>query len=342
MQKRGTLSRNRSLFVPSWLTDFLHTVSSKRELNQLHPSFGVIINHHPWWVVCLQGYPSSFQNIITIVEILMNISTTPKQEEIIKKRKRSLSFSNVRFVENMCGLSEQEQESPEWEQILKGIEKLPYKILNCESSYKSETSVIDDPPFRIVKELGISAPCNRSVVYFSRHGESEYNVQDRIGGNPKLTPRGILYARSLAQYFAGNCDIQIWTSTLFRTIMTASYVKSSFTREKTNLLNELHSGYFDGLTYREIEEKFPLEAPVKGGGGGNSINPPLLIVSHQAALRCIFGYLLNLTSDKIPYIVIPQHTIIKVTYMDGHNILEYIRMPVEHVENGVSMSKMKE
>ncbi|XP_040580508.1 uncharacterized protein [Lepeophtheirus salmonis] len=279
----------------------------------------------------------------------------------------------------MCGLSEQEQESPEWEQILKGIEKLPYKILNCESSYKSETSVIDDPPFRIVKELGISAPCNRSVVYFSRHGESEYNVQDRIGGNPKLTPRGILYARSLAQYFAGNCDIQIWTSTLFRTIMTASYVKSSFTREKTNLLNELHSGYFDGLTYREIEEKFPLEslnrkndklryqypggesyldcctrlepfittlekyrAPVKGGGGGNSINPPLLIVSHQAALRCIFGYLLNLTSDKIPYIVIPQHTIIKVTYMDGHNILEYIRMPVEHVENGVSMSKMKE
>ena len=34
-------------------------------------------------------------------------------------------------------------------------------------------------------------------IYLSRHGESEYNVQDRVGGNSKLSEKGEKYAQSL-------------------------------------------------------------------------------------------------------------------------------------------------
>ena len=89
----------------------------------------------------------------------------------------------------------------------------------------------------------------------------------------------------------------------------------------------------------------------------------LLVIAHQAILRCIFGYLLQTKLDEIPYIKIPQHTVIQVTSLpkyDGcsgkttpcetekrdtimsQNIpytedvcsIEYVRMPIEHAEQG--------
>ena len=39
-----------------------------------------------------------------------------------------------------------------------------------------------------------------SISFSNRHGESEYNVQERIGGDPDLTVRGHRYAKALGQY----------------------------------------------------------------------------------------------------------------------------------------------
>ena len=39
------------------------------------------------------------------------------------------------------------------------------------------------------------------TMFFSRHGESEFNVTDRIGGDSPLSQRGALYAKALARYF---------------------------------------------------------------------------------------------------------------------------------------------
>ena len=38
------------------------------------------------------------------------------------------------------------------------------------------------------------------VLYISRHGESMYNLDNRIGGNPSLSPRGKQYARALGTH----------------------------------------------------------------------------------------------------------------------------------------------
>lgn len=51
--------------------------------------------------------------------------------------------------------------------------------------------------------LGVlSSPVKRNQLYFfSRHGESEYNILGRIGGNADLSSRGKCYAESLTKYF---------------------------------------------------------------------------------------------------------------------------------------------
>lgn len=34
-------------------------------------------------------------------------------------------------------------------------------------------------------------------IYLSRHGESEYNIEDRLGGNSNLSDKGRKYAKAL-------------------------------------------------------------------------------------------------------------------------------------------------
>lgn len=37
-------------------------------------------------------------------------------------------------------------------------------------------------------------------IWFSRHGESQFNAQGRIGGDSPLSPRGMLYAEKLNEF----------------------------------------------------------------------------------------------------------------------------------------------
>lgn len=81
------------------------------------------------------------------------------------------------------------------------------------------------------------------VFYLSRHGQSEYNLSGKIGGDSGLTEAGREFARRLA-VFAHNtvgmsietdpetgeekrtpCPARLWTSTLRRTKETAQYIK---------------------------------------------------------------------------------------------------------------------
>jgi len=39
----------------------------------------------------------------------------------------------------------------------------------------------------------------------------------------------------------------------------------------------------------------------------------ILIISHQAVLRCLYAYFHNLSQEDLPYIKIPLHTLIKLT-----------------------------
>ena len=65
-------------------------------------------------------------------------------------------------------------------------------------------------------------------ILLTRHGESEYNVRGRIGGDSPLSPSGETYAIKVAEFvgkrLGGEGTASIWTSTLQRTVRTARHI----------------------------------------------------------------------------------------------------------------------
>lgn len=39
----------------------------------------------------------------------------------------------------------------------------------------------------------------------------------------------------------------------------------------------------------------------------------ILIIAHQATIRCMYAYFMNMTHDELPYAPIPLHTVIELT-----------------------------
>jgi broad specificity phosphatase PhoE len=79
-------------------------------------------------------------------------------------------------------------------------------------------------------------------------------LDDKIGGDSGLSPRGMQYALKLPELVAkniGDRPLTVWTSTMTRTIQTAQYLP--FPKKQWKALDELDTGVCDGMTYTEIE-----------------------------------------------------------------------------------------
>ncbi|KAJ3051029.1 Fructose-2,6-bisphosphatase [Rhizophlyctis rosea] len=178
--------------------------------------------------------------------------------------------------------------------------------------------------------------------YFSRHGESVYNLQGKIGGDSDISPRGEAFAKRLPGLIKDNLGVEtrltVWTSTLKRTRQTAAFME--WPQVQWKQLDELDSGVCDGMTYEEIEVRFPNDYLERDEDkynyryhGGESyrdlvqrLEPIILelerhhepdhsimIVGHQAVLRAIYAYFLNYSLEELPYIKIPLHAVVKLT-----------------------------
>jgi 6-phosphofructo-2-kinase / fructose-2,6-biphosphatase 1 len=196
---------------------------------------------------------------------------------------------------------------------------------------------------------------NQGTIYLTRHGESEYNLHGRIGGDSNLSERGWSYAHNLAVHFQalGLSNLSIWTSTLRRTQQTAHFFGKKTDAWKA--LDEIDAGVCDGMTYEEIAEKFPEEFARRDDDkynyrypGGESyrdlvarLEPvimelerttaPVLVIAHQALLRCLLAYFLDKRSEELPYISVPLHTVFKLT-PGGHGYkMEEIQLSIDAV-----------
>ncbi|ETN37696.1 uncharacterized protein HMPREF1541_07319 [Cyphellophora europaea CBS 101466] len=180
-------------------------------------------------------------------------------------------------------------------------------------------------------------------IWLSRHGESEYNVLKLIGGDSNLSPRGEEYAKILPELLIKSGipkdqKVVVWTSTLLRTNQTARHVveQLGFRKLEWKALDEIDGGICDGYTYRQIAEKWPEDFAARDSDkyhyrypGGESyadvvarLEPIIMelereenviIVTHQAILRCIYAYFNETPSDESPWQKIPLHTLIKLT-----------------------------
>nr|XP_032827466.1 LOW QUALITY PROTEIN: 6-phosphofructo-2-kinase/fructose-2,6-bisphosphatase 3-like [Petromyzon marinus] len=175
----------------------------------------------------------------------------------------------------------------------------------------------------------------RSIL-LCRHGESDSNVQGRIGGDQGLTARGRQFAGALCRYVEDQnaLALRVWTSQLRRAIQTAEALALPY--EQWKPLNELDAGICEEMTYDEIEQRFPEEFSLRAASkyhyrypNGESyqdlvqrLEPVImelerqenvLVVCHQAVLRCLLAYFLDKGADELPYLKCPLHTVFKLT-----------------------------
>lgn len=174
-------------------------------------------------------------------------------------------------------------------------------------------------------------------IFFSRHGESQYNVEGKIGGDSDLSPRGWMYAKALPQLIKdniGDAPLTVWHSTLRRTGQTASELP--YPKLAWKSLDELDAGVCDAMTYEEIEKYYPEDYANRDDDkfnyryrGGESYRDVvvrlepiimelerqenILIIGHQAIIRCLYAYFHALSQEDLPYIKIPLHTVIQLT-----------------------------
>ena len=130
--------------------------------------------------------------------------------------------------------------------------------------------------------------------------------------------------------------LTIWTSTLKRTNQTARFLPEKHLQLRWKALDELDSGACDGLTYQEIEDQYPEDFRARDDDkynyryrGGESYrdvvirlepiimelerSENIVIVTHQAVLRCIYAYFMNVPQERSPWMEVPLHTLIKLT-----------------------------
>jgi broad specificity phosphatase PhoE len=173
-------------------------------------------------------------------------------------------------------------------------------------------------------------------IYLTRHGESMLNVKGKIGGNSDLSERGQKYALALKDFLKKEAikDMKVWTSHLKRTIQTAAHLNVPV--EQWHALNEIDAGECEAMSYEEIQSVYPKEFAYRDQDKfhyryprGESyqdlvhrLEPVImelerqknvLVICHQAVMRCILAYFLNKTTGELPYIECPLHTVVKLT-----------------------------
>ncbi|KAL0268490.1 UNVERIFIED_CONTAM: hypothetical protein PYX00_010415 [Menopon gallinae] len=193
------------------------------------------------------------------------------------------------------------------------------------------------------------------TIYLTRHGESEQNLEGRIGGDSDLSPRGRQYAKALANFIDQQeiSGLRVWTSWLRRTIQTAADVIAP--QERWKALNEIDAGICEEMTYEEIAAKFPQDFAARDENKftyryprGESyedlvarLEPVImelerqgnvLVVSHQAVLRCLLAYFLDKNSDELPYLQVPLHTVMKLTPVAYGCRVEFIKLGIDAVD----------
>ncbi|PRP89620.1 hypothetical protein PROFUN_00884 [Planoprotostelium fungivorum] len=189
-------------------------------------------------------------------------------------------------------------------------------------------------PSRIIHFL-MNLHITPRAIWLTRHGESEYNTQERIGGDSGLTHQGDEYAHALGDWVQNHDkhkdNFVVWTSTMKRSIATAQYINN----HKVNLqaLDEIDAGICDGMTYDEIASAMPEEYAARAANKlryryphGESyvdviqrLEPvlfemerekyPILIVAHQAVIRALYAYFMDIDAEECPYIPIAMHTV---------------------------------
>jgi broad specificity phosphatase PhoE/predicted kinase len=173
-------------------------------------------------------------------------------------------------------------------------------------------------------------------LFLVRHGETTFNLEDRIGGDPELTARGWAQAEAMAEHFSQDQIPLVFTSALKRAQQTAIPIarrQQGCTIIPLVEFNEIRSGICDEMSYREIQEQMPELARARKRDKYSYVYPQgesyatmeeriergirkvfylgepddnIMIVGHRAVNRMILSYFVYRQKEEVPYIFMPQ------------------------------------
>jgi len=207
-------------------------------------------------------------------------------------------------------------------------------------------------------------------IWITRHGESQDDVAGSIGGDSPLSENGKRYAKALTRFIdhqrnqwelhqrqkdllrnfpprPGDStppnpsyiprdrprNFCVWSSMMQRSIQTVeNFNEDEYDIKQMRMLDELHSGKMEGMTYKEIQEQYPEEYahrkkdklfyryPGPGGEGYLDIinrlravivevertTDHVLLVSHRSTARVLLAYFRGLKRDEVANLDVPM------------------------------------
>lgn len=201
-------------------------------------------------------------------------------------------------------------------------------------------------------------------ILITRHGESLYNVENRIGGDPPLSESGREYARDLAKFCRKRQVPKIaYVSTKRRAIETiighdAIFSKCIYCPE----LDEINAGICEGLTYKEVQDKYPKEFLLRKNDKLNYRYPKgesyidlfrrvkpfvtkivtaeedVFVVCHRAVIRALLYHLTCIPVTSIADFDIPLHHVLYLDGNPGEMSLQIVDVRADPMFNSIPVS----
>ena len=185
-----------------------------------------------------------------------------------------------------------------------------------------------------------------------RHGETYFNLEDRIGGDSDLTENGRLQAEAMAQFFKKKRVPLIFTSQKKRTIQTAEPIRDM--QKHCTIIplaefNEIDSGICECMSYEEIKREMPhvysarkrdkynyvypegegyltmrdrIDRGIKKALYLSDISSNIMIIGHRAANRMILSHFLFRRKEDVPYIYVPQDKFYLISAMQNKKLFQ--------------------
>ena len=192
-------------------------------------------------------------------------------------------------------------------------------------------------------------------LYLARHGESQFNLEGRIGGDSSLTERGRGQANALAAHFHDKHIPYIFTSRFRRSRETAAPISSDHPEAMVMAipeLDEINAGICDSLRYEDIRARMPDEFAARARDKYNYVypegegyvtlrdrvergfrkalflaggQPGIVIIGHQAINRMILSLFLFRRTEDVPYIYVPQNQCFHIVATHQKKLFELVR-----------------
>ena len=193
-------------------------------------------------------------------------------------------------------------------------------------------------------------------LFLARHGQSEFNVEGRIGGDAPLTPLGDSQADALAAFFEGRHIPYIFTSQRLRARQTAAPIIEAHPEAAVMALaelDEINAGICDSMRYEDIRTIMPEEYAARAKDKYNYVypdgegyatmrarvergfrkalflsggQPGIVIIGHQAVNRMILSLFLYRRTEDVPYIYVPQNQCFHIVATHSKKLFELVHL----------------